>query len=693
MSLEPGEGEPVSPGENHIPDPHDFLGRAKAHGFKDQYDHEVRSEYRIAEGMAQSIISGFETENETEKFPNPSDQSYSLISLDINPAYGTNLKPSYRLTPPSDSNLPAINVWSEGVRIAEDELRSFDMDSYPPAKGGKDAFLRQILDTFDYIHAKGIRSDDVKITLGLSGDEQGGEEALAAFRNKFPKSDSLISTEVREAAITERARVIREYEDRMAELRAEAERQHAEQERLRKDEEGHDFEDGLRKYVARLDRERVDSHEGAMAASLRESARRLMWTGEGEEIRKGEVFADDKLPLIERLTGGYHITDRNRMNEYPRQTLKSVERALTQDFIRIRRDHSGKKVKEVIEIPPERKSGRFEREGEMDSPNKPESGARRGHSITREASGALMIRPADGTTFTKLKVTLAPDEVLTADLLDRDGYPVLDDDGIQKTITAKPILRARLTERVEGKDKPEKTSLYRTREGLFVKCPGTKTIKCYPDDLSTNANVTRKPVIYLYPKKQMQIRVKLNYKGTLTNTYPQIDGNRWNVTATPNGTLKVNGKQYKYLFWDGINGEVDWDWSEGFCINRSNVDKFLEKKIEQLGLNFAEAQDFITYWAPMIKQNEWSLVSFQTEKYEELAKLMIEPQPDTLIRVFMIFKKCEEQVAIQEQKIQRMKRKGFTAVEWGGSNLDELQLNEKEINPHFVPKGSHFQIV
>src|SRR6266568_5855276 len=230
MSLEPGEGEPVSPGENHIPDPHDFLGRAKAHGFKDQYDHEVRSEYRIAEGMAQSIISGFETENETEKFPNPSDQSYSLISLDINPAYGTNLKPSYRLTPPSDSNLPAINVWSEGVRIAEDELRSFDMDSYPPAKGGKDAFLRQILDTFDYIHAKGIRSDDVKITLGLSGDEQGGEEALAAFRNKFPKSDSLISTEVREAAITERARVIREYEDRMAELRAEAERQHAEQE-------------------------------------------------------------------------------------------------------------------------------------------------------------------------------------------------------------------------------------------------------------------------------------------------------------------------------------------------------------------------------------------------------------------------------------------------------------------------------
>lgn len=221
------------------------------------------------------------------------------------------------------------------------------------------------------------------------------------------------------------------------------------------------------------------------------------------------------------------------------------------------------------------------------------------------------------------------------------------------------------------------------KRGFVVQCPSGKAYYwefnkfdsgfMYPPGM-------RKPVIYLYPKKltKAKVRIKLT-DAKFTNTYPQMNGDTWDVIASPNGTLTVNGKKYKYLFWDGNpTREVEWDWSEGFSVHRDDVDTFLEQKMGELGLNFAEAQDFITYWAPMMKQNEWSLVSFQTERYEELAQLIVDPKPDTLIRVYMVFKKSGRQLDLPGQKLKKLKRKGFTVVEWGGSNLDEINMQAKD---------------
>lgn len=221
------------------------------------------------------------------------------------------------------------------------------------------------------------------------------------------------------------------------------------------------------------------------------------------------------------------------------------------------------------------------------------------------------------------------------------------------------------------------------KQGFVVQCPSGNAYYwefnrfdsgyMYPPGM-------RKPVIYLYPKKRTKAKVQVKLTDAqFTNTYPQINGDTWEVVASPNGTLTVNGKKYKYLFWDGNpTREVDWDWSQGFSVHRDNVDTFLEQKICQLGLNFAEAQDFITYWAPLMKQNEWSLVAFQTERYEELAQLLVDPKPDTLLRVYMVFKKIDGKVDLPEQKLKKMKRKGFTVVEWGGTNADELYVAENE---------------
>ena len=96
----------------------------------------------------------------------------------------------------------------------------------------------------------------------------------------------------------------------------------------------------------------------------------------------------------------------------------------------------------------------------------------------------------------------------------------------------------------------------------------------------------------------------------------------------------------------------------------------MEDALEKLGLNRREANEFIIYWLPRMEQNEYNIISFQTDVYTESAKLEISPVPDTLIRVFMAYKPAEKPVEIEAQELDAPERTGFTVVEWGGAEID-----------------------
>ena len=51
-------------------------------------------------------------------------------------------------------------------------------------------------------------------------------------------------------------------------------------------------------------------------------------------------------------------------------------------------------------------------------------------------------------------------------------------------------------------------------------------------------------------------------------------------------------------------------------------------------------------------------------------KLNVTPKPDTMIRIFLCIKKIEAPIDIKEQKLEKNERKGFTVIEWGGSNFE-----------------------
>ena len=174
-----------------------------------------------------------------------------------------------------------------------------------------------------------------------------------------------------------------------------------------------------------------------------------------------------------------------------------------------------------------------------------------------------------------------------------------------------------------------------------------------------------KPVIYLYPEKEQEVNVKLDLDGKFTFTYPEYN-NGWNVTAKPDGTIISDGKEYSYLFWEGLMPTFKPDFKEGFVIKGSESAEFLRETLSQMGLTPKEYNEFIVYWAPKLQENEYNKIYFAEDDYTDKAKLEINPKPDSILRVFMVYEKADENTVLPKQEIKPFERKGFTVVEWGG---------------------------
>lgn len=185
---------------------------------------------------------------------------------------------------------------------------------------------------------------------------------------------------------------------------------------------------------------------------------------------------------------------------------------------------------------------------------------------------------------------------------------------------------------------------------------------------SSDEPLTEKPVIYLYPEQETTVSVSLDYAGTLTATYPAYE-NGWRVTAEPDGTLyDENGDEYSYLFWEGEN-KTDYDFSTGFCVAGADTADFLREKLAEIGLTPREYNEFIVYWLPKMQDNPYNLISFQSERYTDIAKLDIDPTPDSVLRVFMAWKPLSKPQTIEPQTFTPFARDGFTVVEWGGCEV------------------------
>jgi hypothetical protein len=205
-----------------------------------------------------------------------------------------------------------------------------------------------------------------------------------------------------------------------------------------------------------------------------------------------------------------------------------------------------------------------------------------------------------------------------------------------------------------------------------------------------------KPVIYLYPSRDTEVTLKFEAPINFTTDIPTYGG-YWQVLAHSDGSLTnlrpeltncndIDTSQigseyakaacltnnYPYLYWSGNITSVDYPKvSQGWIVGRNDLGNFIDSKLNYMGLNEKERNDFESYWVPEMlgKSSSFYRVSFiTTAELNKMFPMMVTPNPDTVFRIFLDWQPLSQKPtnSLQPEVLPKLIRKGFTMVEWGG---------------------------
>lgn len=206
-----------------------------------------------------------------------------------------------------------------------------------------------------------------------------------------------------------------------------------------------------------------------------------------------------------------------------------------------------------------------------------------------------------------------------------------------------------------------------------------------------------KPAIYLYPKKPTKVTITLDKSINIISDVPTYAQNKgWHVLAYPGSKIvdlqpeytdcnKLNpntfgmeyakkaclNNNYPYIYWEGRSFDNNISpQTKGWLVKTNDIKPFLESKIEYIGFNKAEKDEFIRYWVYKVnKLNQKTVfISFlQTADIEKDFPMTVIPKPDNVNRFYILIDpNIKSHGNPAPQKLIKFKRDGYTLVDWGG---------------------------
>lgn len=180
-----------------------------------------------------------------------------------------------------------------------------------------------------------------------------------------------------------------------------------------------------------------------------------------------------------------------------------------------------------------------------------------------------------------------------------------------------------------------------------------------------------KPVIYLYPRKDTDVSVKITVPGIITEsipTYPVTTG--WqHILAHPNGIFSYQGKEYAELFYETYQQQIPRP-TQGLIVTKEQIQPALTQITTKLGFLPGEQKEFLDYWTPRLTGIDKPYVFISLFPLAEKVKLdtvQITPLPDTFIQYIFYFTGVTTPYALAPLELPKpLQRTGFTAFEWGG---------------------------
>jgi len=106
---------------------------------------------------------------------------------------------------------------------------------------------------------------------------------------------------------------------------------------------------------------------------------------------------------------------------------------------------------------------------------------------------------------------------------------------------------------------------------------------------------------------------------------------------------------------------------EGWCVEYEYLELWMNDTLKELGLNDPESKEFKVFWLDFLPFANYYEIKLLSKEYLDLnIGLIIDPKPETIIRVMLTFSPYQNVVEIDTPIIKTPIRSGFTAVEWGG---------------------------
>lgn len=185
---------------------------------------------------------------------------------------------------------------------------------------------------------------------------------------------------------------------------------------------------------------------------------------------------------------------------------------------------------------------------------------------------------------------------------------------------------------------------------------------CTEED--TSLVVVKKPNIYIYPQKEVELEVKLIFPtgGSVIESIPEY-GTGWNVFVEKSGLIEG---QYRFLYYESRVPNL-FQYESGWIVKQENLESFFKENMKLCGFVNTEINDFIEYWIPKLNNAEEYLLYPQFEKdISRVINLQVSERPESLLRLFYVIKENTNKIKyLKKPSLRTFERKGFTVVEWG----------------------------
>jgi hypothetical protein len=174
-----------------------------------------------------------------------------------------------------------------------------------------------------------------------------------------------------------------------------------------------------------------------------------------------------------------------------------------------------------------------------------------------------------------------------------------------------------------------------------------------------------KPNIYLYPPALARVDVSFSQAQNVTASIPAyVKDKGWQVEAAPSG--RINGL-YGYLFYEANIKRGFFQKNAGWLVRAEQRSTDLEKILNLYSFNSREKADFLEFWTrKLAKDKDYLAYPQETSIINQAMPLNIEPQPESLHRIWFYFAEKGSQEILEPGSAEKIERNGFTVVEWGG---------------------------